>query len=123
VVKAEPQKSVARKIEFPQQFQADLACPDVKRKIFRVIRIIFCARTRSARAVIRGRNAIVTERWRGLRWTLRRQVISSPDENACSVRRSRMVLALRPWRQVGGRYPAGDGGKKTPLTGESTYKL
>jgi len=29
--------------------------------------------TCSARASMRGRNAIVTERWRGLRWTLRRQ--------------------------------------------------
>ena len=30
-----------------------------------------------------------------------------------------MVLTPRRWRQVGGKYPAGDGDKK-PITGEST---
>src|SRR5215470_12230236 len=50
--------------------------------------------------------------------------------NVRSGRRSRVVLAPRPWRQVGGRYPAGNGGKKRrspgrarisrkPLRGES----
>jgi hypothetical protein len=29
-----------------------------------------------------------------------------------SVRRNRVVLAPRPWRQVGGKCPAGDGGKR-----------
>jgi len=50
---------------------------------------------------MRGRFAVVTERWRGLRWTLRRQAGSfTPDENADSVRRNRVVLAPRPWRQA-----------------------
>jgi len=30
-----------------------------------------------------------------------------------------VVLTPRRWRQVGGKYPAGDGDKK-PITGEST---
>jgi hypothetical protein len=45
-----------------------------------------------------GRFAIVTERWRGMRWTLRRQAGSLAGRNVCSVRRSRVVLAPRPWR-------------------------
>jgi len=60
---------------------------------FLPIRII----RRSPCAPMRGRNAIVTSRWRGLRWTLWRQVLA-PDENVRSVRRSRVVLAPRPWR-------------------------
>jgi hypothetical protein len=45
---------------------------------------------------------IVTERWRGLRWTLWRQVREIVlDEDARSVRRSRVVLAPRPWRLSG----------------------
>jgi hypothetical protein len=55
----------------------------------------------------------------GMRWTLQRQVMSSPDENVCSGRRSRVVLAPRPWRQTGGRYPAGDGGKKRRSPGRA----
>jgi hypothetical protein len=115
--------SVARRNRFPEQFQADLGCPDGNRKIFRFIRIIFCARIRSARALIRGRNAIVTERRRGLRWTLWRQCDANrTDENACSVRRSRVVLAPRSWRQVGGKYPADDGGKKRRSPGRARSK-
>src|SRR5215470_11417230 len=44
----------------------------------------------------------------------------SPDENARSGRRSRVVLAPRPWRYVGGKYPADNGGKKGRFPGEST---
>ena len=65
---------------------------------------------------------IVTIRWHGMRWTLLRQASFLPDENARSVRRSRVVLAPRPWRYVGGRFPAGNGGKKGRFPGESTYK-
>jgi hypothetical protein len=36
--------------------------------------------------------------WRGLRWTLRRQAVFAARRNARSVRRSRVVLAPRPWR-------------------------
>src|SRR5437868_13474307 len=46
----------------------------------------------------RGRFAIVTECWRGLRWTLRRQASLLAGRNVRSVRRSRVVLAPRPWR-------------------------
>jgi len=42
--------------------------------------------------------------------------------NAHGVRRSRVVLAPRPWRHVGGKYPPGNGGKKGRFPGESTYK-
>jgi len=35
-------------------------------------------------------------------------------------RRSRVVLAPRPWRQVSGTFPADDGGNKRRFTGEST---
>jgi hypothetical protein len=55
----------------------------------------------------------------GMRWTLQRQVMSSPDENVCSGRRSRVVLAPRPWRQTGGIYPAGDGGNKRRSPGRA----
>jgi hypothetical protein len=39
-----------------------------------------------------------------------------------SVRRSRVVLAPRPWRYVGGIIPTGNGGKKGRFPGESKYK-
>jgi hypothetical protein len=67
-----------------------------------------------------GRIAIVTARWRGWRWTLRRQRDAShADENACSGRRSRVVLAPRPWRQADGTIDRRRW-QKRPLTGEST---
>ncbi len=46
------------------------------------------------RGTLRGRH----ETWRGLRWTLWRQAGSLAGRNVCSVRRSRVVLAPRPWR-------------------------
>jgi hypothetical protein len=68
-----------------------------------------------------GRIMIVTARWRGLRWTLRRQVISSPDENAAAY--GEVVWS---WRRDRGVKLAGVSRRrrwqKTPLTGESTYK-
>jgi hypothetical protein len=68
----------------------------------------------------RGRCAIVTERWRGLRWTLWRQAgLVPPDEKRRSVRRSRVVLAPRPWRQADGAIRRRRW-QKRPLTGEST---
>src|SRR5215470_970299 len=42
----------------------------------------------------------------------------SPDENARSGRRSRVVLAPRPWRYAGSNV--GNGGKKGRFPGEST---
>jgi hypothetical protein len=39
--------------------------------------------------------------------------------NVRSVRRSRVVLAPRPWRQVGARYRADDGGKKRRSPGRA----
>jgi len=38
----------------------------------------------------------------GMRWTLRRQAGSLAGRTRCSVRRSRVVLAPRPWRYAGG---------------------
>ncbi len=45
-----------------------------------------------------GRFAIVTRCWAGMRWTLWRQAGSPAGRNVRSVRRSRVVLAPRPWR-------------------------
>ena len=42
--------------------------------------------------------------------------------SACRGRQSRVVLAPRRWRQVGGRYPADDGGKKARSPGRARYK-
>jgi len=42
-----------------------------------------------------------------------------PDENAVSGRRSRVVPAPRPWRQVGAKYRADDGGKKRRSPGRA----
>jgi hypothetical protein len=46
--------------------------------------------------------------------------VFAPDENICRGRRSRVVLAPRPWRYAGGNDPAGNGGKKGRFPGEST---
>ena len=73
------------------------------------------------RCLHEGRFAIVTKRWAGDAMDaagVRR--VRSPDENVGSVRQSRVVLAPRPWCQVGGSDPAGDGGNKRRFTGEST---
>ena len=43
------------------------------------------------------------------------------DENARSVRQSRVVLAPRPWRQADGRS-VGDGGKTGRSPGRARYK-
>jgi hypothetical protein len=67
---------------------------------------------------MRGRFAIVTERWRGLRWTLWRQVIS-PDETFAAD--GEAVWSWRRDRGVkpAGRYPAGNGGKKRRSPGRA----
>src|SRR5438445_13759050 len=43
---------------------------------------------------------------------------AATDVCGSSVRRSRVVLTPRCWRQAGGRYPAGDGGKRAVHRGE-----
>src|SRR5437588_5257561 len=43
---------------------------------------------------------------------------AATDVCGSSVRRSRVVLTPRCWRQVGGRCPAGDGGKRAVNRGE-----
>src|SRR5437870_6976127 len=53
----------------------------------------------SPRALERGRFAVVTERWRGLRWTLRRQVLA-PDETFAAY--GEVVWS---WRRDPGVYP------------------
>ena len=76
-----------------------------------------------ARALKRGRLAVVTERWRGLRWTLWRQAGSLAGRNVRSVRRSRVVLAPRPWRlYFAGAYPADNGDKKRRSPGRARSK-
>ena len=57
--------------------------------------------------------------WRGLRWTLLASGGFTPaGRNVRSGRRSRVVLAPRPWRQVGAKYRADDGGKTAAHRGE-----
>jgi len=87
------------------------------------------------------------ERWDGMRWTRQRfardgiagRVGERPvsdqqraDERCCSVRRSRVVLTPRCWRQVRGvksaqpgldkTYPLGDGGKRARSPGRARRK-
>ena len=66
-----------------------------------------------------GRFAIVTIRWAGMRWTLRRQAGSLAGRNRCSVRRSRVVLAPRPWRLSAPPVRGGNGGKKRRSPGRA----
>jgi hypothetical protein len=113
-------KSVAPGNEIPEQSQADLGCPDGKAKIFCFSEHQIRSITRLSPRPQEGRNAIVTERWRGLRWTLRRQRgANRADENAHSVRRSRVVLAPRPWRYVGGNPPPATGARKAASPGRA----
>jgi hypothetical protein len=42
-----------------------------------------------------------------------------PDENACSVRRNRVVLAPRPWRYAGGSFPPATGARKAASPGRA----
>src|SRR5215475_14671593 len=55
----------------------------------------------------------------GMQWTQRRQVITSLDENARSGRRSRVVLAPRPWRYAGGSFPPATGARKAASPGRA----
>ena len=60
---------------------------------------------------------------RGMRWTLWRQAGSfPPDENAGSGRRSRVVLAPRPWRHVGGVFRRQTGARKAASPGRARRK-
>jgi hypothetical protein len=65
-----------------------------------------------------GRFAIVTDVGCGMRWTQAALLTRAP---ACG-RRSRVVLTPRRWRQVCGRYSAGDGGKQARSPGRARYK-
>ena len=53
----------------------------------------------------------------GLRWTRAASGVFCAGRSAVRVRRSRVVLTPRHWRQVGG-YPAGDGGNQAAHRGE-----
>ena len=55
----------------------------------------------------------------GMRWTRVAPKTRAPARG----RRSRVVLTPRRWRQVGGSYSAGDGGKKARSPGRARYKL
>src|SRR5450756_2956636 len=54
----------------------------------------------------------------GMRWT---RVRRKTNAAVCG-RRSCVVLAPRRWRQVDGKYPAGDGGKKARSPGRARSK-
>ena len=70
----------------------------------------------------RGRIAIVTARWRGMRWTLRRQAASHPPDETFAAD-GEIVWS---WRRDPGatlaEISAGNGGKKGRFPGEITYK-
>src|SRR5262249_48057737 len=65
--------------------------------------------------------SMIPEKWKPV---FRRGSCSSKatGRNVRSVRRSRVVLAPRPWRYVGGSLPTDNGGKKGRFPGEITYK-
>jgi len=66
---------------------------------------------------------IVTIRWAGCDGRCGVRRVRSPDENACSVRRSRVVLAPRPWRLSGpSRSGFGNGDKKRRSPGRARRK-
>ena len=68
-----------------------------------------------------GRFAIVTKRRAGIVMDASASgVREHAGRKRRSVRPSRVVLTPRCWRQACGNYPAGDGDKTSPLTGEST---
>ena len=70
-------------------------------------------------AVRRRRDAaclVVSSYWRG--GVRRRQAGLPAGRNACSVRRSRVVLAPRPWRQAGGKAHSATVAKKAAHRGE-----
>jgi hypothetical protein len=86
-------------------------CLALSPKIFRFSEIIIRAITLPARASMRGR-------LRNRHGTLARVAMDAVASGGISrrtrtrrVRRNRVVLAPRPWRQVGAKYRAGDGGK------------
>src|SRR5689334_6241155 len=72
-----------------------------------------------ARATMRDVRAIVTERGVGCDGTLRRQVFFT-RRNVCNVRRSRVVLAPRPWRLSVPPVRERQRWQERPFTGEST---
>jgi hypothetical protein len=90
-----------------------------KSKIFRftgiLIYVIHLAVPRPLRDVSRS-SRYVGHR---MRWTLRRQVISITGRKRCSVRRSRVVLAPRPWRYAGGNFPPATGARKAASPGRA----
>jgi hypothetical protein len=76
-------------------------------------------RLQPARATMRDVCAIVTERWRGLRWTLRRQVRSSPDESAAAY--GEVVWSWRrdPGATSAGAFPPATGARKAASPGRA----
>ena len=76
-------------------------CQAPRQKIFRFSEYANRATTFPARAAMRGRNAIVTERWRGLRWTLRRQAGSFPPDETFAADGE----VVWSWRRDPGVYP------------------
>jgi hypothetical protein len=87
-------------------------------KIIHFTGILICGINRPVSCPLRDVSRSSRYVGRGMRWTLRRQVIFT-GRNVRSVRRSRVVLAPRPWRQVGAKYRADDGGKKRRSPGRA----
>ena len=122
----------ARPTKIHQQSQADLGCPVPQAKInlfsFSEIYAITGFTPRRRRDGSRSSRYVGA----GCDGRSRRQVCSMIPKGSCSTkgtgrsagrgRQSRVVLAPRPWRQVGGKLPADDGGKKRRSPGRARNK-
>src|SRR5665647_2851447 len=97
--------------------QISKLCPSPSAKIFRLTRR--ANHLYGSARLIRMRGGSRSSR------TLRWDAVDAKrarDERARGGRRSRVVLTPRRWREVGGKYPAGDGGKKARSPGRARYK-
>ena len=81
-------------------------------KIFRFTGILICGKHPLSPCHHEGRFAVVTKRGAGCDGMLPTSGVLCTRRNVGGVRRSRVVLAPRPWRLFGGKYPADNGDNK-----------
>ena len=74
------------------------SCQALETKIFHFTEILICVINPTSPCRHEGRFAVVTKRGAGCDGTQLASGDPSPDETLSSVRRSRVVLAPRPWR-------------------------
>src|SRR5665647_1065075 len=97
--------------------QISKTCPSPRAKIYRLTRR--ANQGHGFARLIRMRGGSRSSRT--LRWDAV-DAKRAEDERARCGRRSRVVLTPRRRRQVGGKHPAGDGGKKARSPGRARYK-